>query len=171
MRLSHPTCKPWCNFDMLFLTLSSQRKLVVGHNMLLDVMHTIHQFYCPLPAVSGPSVDTSLSFNYDCVLCLGCNSSFPHMLHAPRNDLSWFPVLFFSFVKIYYFMHISVLSACIFVHHICAWYLWSPEDGIGSPGTVIIDGYELPCVWWEWIQRAVSILTQAISLASIFTHF
>uniref|UniRef100_A0AAQ5ZY03 Poly(A)-specific ribonuclease PARN n=1 Tax=Amphiprion ocellaris TaxID=80972 RepID=A0AAQ5ZY03_AMPOC len=24
-------------------------KLVVGHNMLLDVMHTIHQFYCPLP--------------------------------------------------------------------------------------------------------------------------
>ncbi|MGH0114755.1 UNVERIFIED_CONTAM: hypothetical protein FKN15_046550 [Acipenser sinensis] len=26
-----------------------QGKLVVGHNMLLDVMHTIHQFYCPLP--------------------------------------------------------------------------------------------------------------------------
>uniref|UniRef100_A0A8C2YTN0 Poly(A)-specific ribonuclease PARN n=1 Tax=Chinchilla lanigera TaxID=34839 RepID=A0A8C2YTN0_CHILA len=24
-------------------------KLIVGHNMLLDVMHTIHQFYCPLP--------------------------------------------------------------------------------------------------------------------------
>lgn len=28
-----------------------QAKLVVGHNMLLDVMHTIHQFYCPLPEV------------------------------------------------------------------------------------------------------------------------
>lgn len=28
-----------------------QGKLVVGHNMLLDVMHTIHQFYCPLPEV------------------------------------------------------------------------------------------------------------------------
>uniref|UniRef100_A0AAZ3QTL5 Uncharacterized protein n=1 Tax=Oncorhynchus tshawytscha TaxID=74940 RepID=A0AAZ3QTL5_ONCTS len=26
-----------------------QGKLVVGHNMLLDVMHTIHQFYCVLP--------------------------------------------------------------------------------------------------------------------------
>uniref|UniRef100_A0A4X2KRR1 Poly(A)-specific ribonuclease PARN n=1 Tax=Vombatus ursinus TaxID=29139 RepID=A0A4X2KRR1_VOMUR len=26
-----------------------QGKLVIGHNMLLDVMHTIHQFYCPLP--------------------------------------------------------------------------------------------------------------------------
>ncbi|KAL0617502.1 LOW QUALITY PROTEIN: hypothetical protein AAY473_014367 [Plecturocebus cupreus] len=24
-------------------------KLVIGHNMLLDVMHTVHQFYCPLP--------------------------------------------------------------------------------------------------------------------------
>uniref|UniRef100_A0A669QLU8 Poly(A)-specific ribonuclease PARN n=1 Tax=Phasianus colchicus TaxID=9054 RepID=A0A669QLU8_PHACC len=31
-----------------------QGKLVIGHNMLLDVMHTIHQFYCPLPDVSNP---------------------------------------------------------------------------------------------------------------------
>lgn len=31
-----------------------QAKLVVGHNMLLDVMHTIHQFYCPLPEVGRP---------------------------------------------------------------------------------------------------------------------
>lgn len=30
-----------------------QAKLVVGHNMLLDVMHTIHQFYCPLPEVGA----------------------------------------------------------------------------------------------------------------------
>lgn len=29
----------------------AQGKLVVGHNMLLDVMHTIHQFYCALPEV------------------------------------------------------------------------------------------------------------------------
>ncbi|XP_020667614.3 poly(A)-specific ribonuclease PARN isoform X2 [Pogona vitticeps] len=29
--------------------VKEQGKLVVGHNMLLDVMHTIHQFYCPLP--------------------------------------------------------------------------------------------------------------------------
>uniref|UniRef100_A0A452QWD4 Poly(A)-specific ribonuclease PARN n=1 Tax=Ursus americanus TaxID=9643 RepID=A0A452QWD4_URSAM len=26
-------------------------KLVIGHNMLLDVMHTVHQFYCPLSFV------------------------------------------------------------------------------------------------------------------------
>uniref|UniRef100_A0AAZ3Q7C2 Poly(A)-specific ribonuclease PARN n=1 Tax=Oncorhynchus tshawytscha TaxID=74940 RepID=A0AAZ3Q7C2_ONCTS len=30
-----------------------QGKLVVGHNMLLDVMHTIHQFYCVLPEVQN----------------------------------------------------------------------------------------------------------------------
>lgn len=33
------------------LSSDMQGKLVVGHNMLLDVMHTIHQFYCPLPEV------------------------------------------------------------------------------------------------------------------------
>nr|XP_040134209.1 poly(A)-specific ribonuclease PARN isoform X2 [Ictidomys tridecemlineatus] len=27
-----------------------QGKLVIGHNMLLDVMHTVHQFYSPLPS-------------------------------------------------------------------------------------------------------------------------
>uniref|UniRef100_A0A1D5RIF1 Poly(A)-specific ribonuclease PARN n=1 Tax=Macaca mulatta TaxID=9544 RepID=A0A1D5RIF1_MACMU len=31
-------------------TSLAQGKLVIGHNMLLDVMHTVHQFYCPLPA-------------------------------------------------------------------------------------------------------------------------
>uniref|UniRef100_A0A8C7MLV3 Poly(A)-specific ribonuclease PARN n=1 Tax=Oncorhynchus kisutch TaxID=8019 RepID=A0A8C7MLV3_ONCKI len=31
----------------------TQGKLVVGHNMLLDVMHTIHQFYCVLPEVQN----------------------------------------------------------------------------------------------------------------------
>uniref|UniRef100_A0A674CWB9 Poly(A)-specific ribonuclease PARN n=1 Tax=Salmo trutta TaxID=8032 RepID=A0A674CWB9_SALTR len=33
----------------LFPLSPTQGKLVVGHNMLLDVMHTIHQFYCVLP--------------------------------------------------------------------------------------------------------------------------
>ncbi|XP_058142214.1 poly(A)-specific ribonuclease PARN [Dasypus novemcinctus] len=38
---------------LIYQTLSwkaFQGKLVIGHNMLLDVMHTVHQFYCPLPA-------------------------------------------------------------------------------------------------------------------------
>ncbi|XP_071783778.1 poly(A)-specific ribonuclease PARN isoform X1 [Centroberyx gerrardi] len=36
-------------FSRVIHAISKSAKLVVGHNMLLDVMHTIHQFYCPLP--------------------------------------------------------------------------------------------------------------------------
>lgn len=36
-------------FSRVIHAMSKSGKLVVGHNMLLDVMHTIHQFYCPLP--------------------------------------------------------------------------------------------------------------------------
>ncbi|XP_053712564.1 poly(A)-specific ribonuclease PARN [Synchiropus splendidus] len=36
-------------FSRVIHAISKSSKLVVGHNMLLDVMHTIHQFCCPLP--------------------------------------------------------------------------------------------------------------------------
>ncbi|TRY86134.1 hypothetical protein DNTS_030205 [Danionella cerebrum] len=36
-------------FSTVVRAISSSGKLVVGHNMLLDVMHTIHQFCTPLP--------------------------------------------------------------------------------------------------------------------------
>ncbi|XP_075686239.1 poly(A)-specific ribonuclease PARN isoform X1 [Rhinoderma darwinii] len=36
-------------FSRVIHVISSSGKLVVGHNMMLDVMHTIHQFYCQLP--------------------------------------------------------------------------------------------------------------------------
>ncbi|XP_062999269.1 poly(A)-specific ribonuclease PARN isoform X2 [Elgaria multicarinata webbii] len=36
-------------FSRVVHALASSGKLVVGHNMLLDVMHTLHQFYCALP--------------------------------------------------------------------------------------------------------------------------
>ncbi|XP_028319501.1 poly(A)-specific ribonuclease PARN [Gouania willdenowi] len=36
-------------FSRVIHAISKSSKLVVGHNMLLDVMHSIHQFYCPLP--------------------------------------------------------------------------------------------------------------------------
>uniref|UniRef100_A0A665SYZ1 Poly(A)-specific ribonuclease PARN n=1 Tax=Echeneis naucrates TaxID=173247 RepID=A0A665SYZ1_ECHNA len=35
--------------QLVIHAISKSGKLVVGHNMLLDVMHTIHQFYCSLP--------------------------------------------------------------------------------------------------------------------------
>ncbi|XP_073398983.1 poly(A)-specific ribonuclease PARN isoform X1 [Dendrobates tinctorius] len=36
-------------FSRVIQAISSSGKLVVGHNMMLDVMHTINQFYCQLP--------------------------------------------------------------------------------------------------------------------------
>ncbi|NXE03534.1 PARN ribonuclease, partial [Lophotis ruficrista] len=36
-------------FSRVVRAIANSGKLVIGHNMLLDVMHTIHQFYCPLP--------------------------------------------------------------------------------------------------------------------------
>ncbi|KAM9097541.1 poly(A)-specific ribonuclease PARN [Antechinus flavipes] len=36
-------------FSRVIHAIANSGKLVIGHNMLLDVMHTIHQFYCPLP--------------------------------------------------------------------------------------------------------------------------
>ncbi|XP_066432295.1 poly(A)-specific ribonuclease PARN [Eleutherodactylus coqui] len=36
-------------FSRVVHAISSSGKLVVGHNMMLDVMHTINQFYCGLP--------------------------------------------------------------------------------------------------------------------------
>ncbi|MEE6497606.1 hypothetical protein FKM82_002784 [Ascaphus truei] len=36
-------------FSRVIHAISNSGKLVVGHNMLLDVMHTIHQFFCQLP--------------------------------------------------------------------------------------------------------------------------
>uniref|UniRef100_A0A8D0Z468 Poly(A)-specific ribonuclease PARN n=1 Tax=Sus scrofa TaxID=9823 RepID=A0A8D0Z468_PIG len=37
-------------FSRVIHAIANSGKLVIGHNMLLDVMHTVHQFYCPLPA-------------------------------------------------------------------------------------------------------------------------
>ncbi|KAI2577247.1 poly(A)-specific ribonuclease [Homo sapiens] len=39
-------------FSRVIHAIANSGKLVIGHNMLLDVMHTVHQFYCPLPALS-----------------------------------------------------------------------------------------------------------------------
>uniref|UniRef100_A0A2I3HWY2 Poly(A)-specific ribonuclease PARN n=1 Tax=Nomascus leucogenys TaxID=61853 RepID=A0A2I3HWY2_NOMLE len=47
-------------FSRVIHAIANSGKLVIGHNMLLDVMHTVHQFYCPLPAVSDLSVCVQL---------------------------------------------------------------------------------------------------------------
>lgn len=34
---------------------------------------------------------------------------------------------------------------CMTVSHVCAWCQWRLEEDVGSPGTEIADGRELPC--------------------------
>ena len=38
----------------------------------------------------------------------------------------------------------NVLPACMYMHHMCAWYPGMTEEGIGSPRAGVIDGYESP---------------------------
>ena len=40
----------------------------------------------------------------------------------------------------------SVLSPCMYVFYVCAWYSRMPEDGTRS-GTRVNDGCEPPCGW------------------------
>lgn len=44
-----------------------------------------------------------------------------------------------------YFMCVSVFPTCMLVHHVCSCCLWKSEEGIRSPGTVVIQGSEPPC--------------------------
>ncbi|XP_008139791.2 poly(A)-specific ribonuclease PARN isoform X1 [Eptesicus fuscus] len=36
-------------FSRVIHAIANSGKLIIGHNMLLDIMHTVHQFCCPLP--------------------------------------------------------------------------------------------------------------------------
>jgi len=40
----------------------------------------------------------------------------------------------------------GVLSACMYVHHVCAWCPWRSEVGVGS---TVMHGCELLCMGWE----------------------
>lgn len=42
-------------------------------------------------------------------------------------------------------MCMYVLSVCICVHHMCAWYLWKSEKNGGFLGTRVMNDYEIPC--------------------------
>lgn len=45
-----------------------------------------------------------------------------------------------TYIVKFTFMYMAVLAACIFMHHIHAWYPWRSEEGTGFPGTGVIDG-------------------------------
>uniref|UniRef100_A0A8C6A1C1 Poly(A)-specific ribonuclease PARN n=1 Tax=Marmota marmota marmota TaxID=9994 RepID=A0A8C6A1C1_MARMA len=67
-------------FSRVIHAIANSGKLVIGHNMLLDVMHTVHQFYSPLPAV------TLDLFTVCCLLMMKCCASLlPHLQDIINN--------------------------------------------------------------------------------------
>ena len=56
---------------------------------------------------------------------------------------------FYSIKNCFYFMHMSVCLACVYVHYVQVWCPWRPEEGIGSPDAEVKDCCELLCWCWE----------------------
>lgn len=54
-----------------------------------------------------------------------------------------------AFNKIILLFCMYVFPACMYVHHIHAWYLLRSEEDIRYPETVVTDGYESLCGCWE----------------------
>jgi hypothetical protein len=48
-----------------------------------------------------------------------------------------------------YFICMTTLPACVYVHYVHAWCLQRPEEDIRSPGTGNTDGFETPYGHWE----------------------
>lgn len=70
-------------------------------------------------------------------------------------------------------MHVSVcLHVCMPVQYVHAGYHQRPEEGMASPGTGVIEGYELPRDCWEpnpdTLQEQSALLT---SLQPQFLNF
>lgn len=61
--------------------------------------------------------------------------------HASEEQI----IAIFKMYLFYYFMCMLYLH----VYTMCMQYLWRPEEGIQSPGSEIIDSFELPCGIWN----------------------
>lgn len=59
-----------------------------------------------------------------------------------RNNYIFYFLLDFIFI-----LYVSVLIACMYIH-IHAWHPRKYEQGIASPRTGVMDGYETPCGCW-----------------------
>lgn len=64
------------------------------------------------------------------------------MINNKNKQPALFKIIFFF---VFSFMYMSVLPACIPVHHVRVCCLGSPEEGVRSPRTRVINGCESPC--------------------------
>jgi hypothetical protein len=44
---------------------------------------------------------------------------------------------------------VCVFPEYVFMHHVCAWCLWTTEEDLGASGAEATDSCELPCGLWE----------------------
>lgn len=56
----------------------------------------------------------------------------------------------FIFLRFYFILCVcGGMYVCMYVYHMCAWYLRKPEEGVGSLGTGVTGSFEPPCCCWE----------------------
>lgn len=59
-----------------------------------------------------------------------------------------------------YLFHVTdILSACIYLYHVHAWYSRQPAEVIVLSGTRVTNGYDLPYGFWESNLNPLVLLT------------
>lgn len=76
-------------------------------------------------------------------------------LHQQAEQILY-PVNSFSVLPSYFYL-------CMYEHHLSAWCLWRPKEGIRSPRTGVTDGCEPQCGCWE-----LGSLQVLLTLSSLF---
>lgn len=75
-----------------------------------------------------------------------------------HKSISFLKTLYlYSFILIILLLYMSLLLACMAVHHKCTWCWRRSEEGVGSPvGTAVLDSWESPYVWLLGIKPRTS---------------
>lgn len=116
---------------------------------------------------------------FSCTFCLRCLFCFPFFA-LPRKPGSVYKAgggetkqqLLGSFlpqcwVLLKHFLKYFILCEYVHVmplHHVCAWYLKGPEEGIGFSETGVVGGCEMPCRCWK--QNLDPLKQQSLTLSA-----
>lgn len=77
----------------------------------------------------------------------GAVRNFSKLLNAQSNA---YTVSLMKFGQLcIYFIRMSILPACLYVHYLCAWCLQRPKEVVGSPGTGVTDDSVQLYGFWE----------------------
>jgi hypothetical protein len=72
------------------------------------------------------------------------------MYHLKKINVCETFILKFALDLTYFIiLCVSVLTACVFAHQMCAWWPQRSEKGVESPGNRVTDDCEPPSRCWE----------------------